>query len=440
MSRERIETALRAMGERQPDRAVRARAVIDWLTAGEGIETIGLADVQRLAWYGLPVKWVDSVEGHAETLAAAVDLFDRLDLPRYAAVFGSPETTSIIAAYARSPSEGRRAFRAAHDASGIDPADLDDFVWGAVMGMEEVMAHGQAERALEEAMTTGSLNPGRAGWKGTARTVTARVLDSSHPVLPGQSWRTAILTERLDDWLRRAESRSAAAQALKSRHVNRLLEPVPVPVDAAERLAPVTWFLAHAAEGIRLTQAGYLPTALVQEAWERFDWDLRWTDRAPRSQSESLELMEIDDLLSRMGAVRRRKGRLGATPSGKRILDGTEMAWRAVAAGLSGGAWPTTVAETYTLLLLDGVGLDRDLEAQATAILAEMGWQTDGEPPDARTVMSTWYETRRPLAALGGVEQAGDWRASETHLTPFGEATLLEQVRVGAAGPRSTPW
>ena len=440
VSRDRIQIVLDAIGAEDPDRARRARAVIDWVTAGEGIEMIDLASVQTFAWYTLPVKWSDSEEENEATLAAAADLFERLDMPRYAAVFRSSETTAILAANSQSRSAGRRAFRSALKASGVDPPDLDDFAWGGVMGIEEATARQQAERALEEAMTAGEFEPGKAGWKAVAREVTTRVLDSPHPDLPGNSRRTAILTERLGTWVSSAQGHSPDLHSLRSQFVKQLFEPVPVPEDAAERIAPVTWLLAHALEGVRLTQAGYLPTALVRETCEHFGWDRGWDDRTPRNESESVQLRELHGLVRRLGAVRRRGADLRTTQVGKGMLGDTEVAWRRLAAGLSGGPWPTAVAEAYTLLLLDGVVIDEEIEARATLQMAGMGWRTDGHPPETGFVSSTWFETWRPLAALGGVSRAGDWRLREIVLTPFGRATLLEQVRIHATGPRSTPW
>lgn len=116
-----------------------------------------------------------------------------------------------------------------------------------------------------------------------------------------------------------------------------------------------------------------------------------------------------------------------------------EVAWRVSAAGLSDGEWPRAVAEVFTLLLLEGEQRDRELKTQATTILGEAGWHSDGEPPDTTTVASAWSVTRRPLSVLGGVAQSGDWRSPITTLTGLGEATLLEQIRAEAAGPRSRP-
>ena len=122
------------------------------------------------------------------------------------------------------------------------------------------------------------------------------------------------------------------------------------------------------------------------------------------------------------------------------MRDDPELSWRTVAAGLSDGEWPRAVAEVFTLLLLGGEENDRELEAQATEIVAEAGWRsTGGEAPEATAVSSTWWMTRRPLSALGGIERAGDWGSRTSTLTEFGEATLLEQIRAEATGPRSGP-
>lgn len=435
-----LRQALAELAAVDPDLARTAESVAEWLTAGEGVEVIDLAGVQRFTWYELPVKWSGPPDLHERALDAAAQLFDRLGLPAYAAVCRSDKTAEIIEAYARSRAQGLRAFRQAYRRSGIDPPDLNDFAWGGVMGMEEAAARATAERALEQAMAPEQVKPGKSGWRSRSLEVTREVLDAPHPTAPGQTYRTAILTERLDDWLRRAESRSPTLHGLRSGIVKRLLQPLPLPAEAADRMTPVTWFLERVESGALLTQAGYLPTAMVREGWERFSWDLAWTDRPPRSETEVVQLHELHLLLRRVGAVRRRGKDLRLTPVGRRMRNDHEEAWRKVAGRLSDGGWPRAVAEVFTLLLLDGEQQDRELEARATAILTEMGWRADGEPPDTTTVGSAWWVTRRPLGVLGGVEGGGDWKSRVTRLTEFGEATLVEQIRVEATGPRSTPW
>lgn len=432
--------ALRDMGAVDADRARWARAVVERLAGGGAIDEVSLADLLRFAWYSLPLKWSETLADQLELLDAAGELFQRLGLERFAEVCRSPETKTILEAYADSQDEGFKAFQSAYARSGVDPPDLDDFAWGDVMGKEEVAALSAAEWALQEAIIDGRLNPGASGWKAVARSITAGVLDASHPELVVQRRRDAILTDRLQDWLRRAESHSPDLHALRSRNVKRLLHPVPLPPDAHQRMEPIAWLLGQAGSGTRLTQAGYLPTALVREGWERFDWSLGWTDRPPRSESEVVQLHELHQLLRRLGAIRRRRSDLTLGTLGRQMMDDSEFTWRTVAAGLSDGEWPKAVAEVFTLLLLDGVSADRDLENRAAGILGEMGWSSDGEPPHPMVVMSTWYVTRRPLTALGGIESAGDWSNRRTVLTGFGEATLVEQIRAEATGPSSRAW
>ena len=420
----------------EPDRAGLAEAVIDWLTAGEGVEAIDLGRVMRFAWYELPIKWLDGPEVHRRALEVAADLFDHLDLPGYAAVCRSPVTASIHEAYAESDETGAKAFAKAYRESGIDPPDLEGFAWGDVMGTDEAVARDDAERALELAIASGRFVPGRRGWKAAAAEVTAAVLDE--PDALGQTRRHAVLTERLHHWLLAAEHRSPELHALRARYANRLLHPIPVPADATERLEPVMWFLDSVEPGARLTAAGFLPTLMVRDAWERFDWQRDWIGAPPRSESDFGQLFELRQLLQRVGAIYTRAKVVRPTATGTRMGRDLGFAWRSVATGLSGFAWVKAVAEAHALLLMEGERFDDDLEDRVLRMMAEMGWRHGDQPPDRWALMSAWHATRRPLEALGGIEAMGDWRHRRTLLTDFGRATLLEQIRVTATGPAST--
>lgn len=434
-----LERVLADMAKVDADRALMAESIFDSLTAGEGIEMIDLARVQRFAWYELPVKWLAPDDMRQHILEVSGELFDGLGMSRYADVCRSPVTGEILAAYRKSPKAGLAAFRKASQRSGIDPPDLDDFAWGDVMGIEEAIARANTERSLEEAIVTGRMTPGSRGWKTTAADVTTTLLDGPDSDLPGQTPRTAILTERVADWLRNAEHRSPQLHALRSRATKRLLAPIPVPPDATEHLDPVTWLLDHVGRGVTLTQAGYLPTALVRESSDRFGWNLRWTDRAPKSESELFELGEIHASLHRLGAVRNKGNGLVLTMKGHKMCSDPAFEWRTVAADLSNDVWSRAVAEVFTLLLLDGEQPTDYLESRAVDILGEMGWRTQDGPPDRRAVMSAWYPTRWLLTALGGVIPTDVFVDRTTGLTEFGAATLLEQIRVEATGPRSRP-
>lgn len=422
------------------DRALVVEALVEWLTGGEGPEMLHLAGVQRFAWYELPLKWLIPEDEHRIVLDVAGDLFERADMPLYAEVFRSPLTAEIHAAYRASDKAGYQAFLKAYKRSGVNPPDLNDFGWSQIMGFEEVAARDAVEHALEEAMASGRFTPGKRGWKTAAAEVTAAVVDAPHPDLPGQTRRTAILTERLDNWLRSAERHSPGLYALRSRHVKRLLHPIPAPLGFDERFEPVIWFLDRVDQGAVLTDADYLPTAMVREVSERYGWRMRFPDRPARSESELGELAELHELLRRVGAVRRRGKSLYVSSTGRAMREDPDTLWRTIAAGLSEAGFVRAVAEVYTLLLLDGPQLDDDLKSRALSVLGEYGWRTDGELPTDREVARAWWGTRWPLTVFGGLEHGGDWSSRTTRLTEFGETLLLEQIRVEATGPRSTRW
>lgn len=418
----------------EPSMAPAAEVVVQWVEAAGGLDEIGLATVERLVWYELPYKWMGPPEEVAEIVRVAGEVLERVGKARYAEVCRTPQTRAILDTYAASPADGFDAFETAFKASGIDPPDLEDFAWGEVMGMEEVEAARLTSRDLEAAMEAGRFVPGRSGWKTAAREVTTEALDIVRPELLGQTYRDVILTERLEYWLRGSEG-SKKLHALRSHNANRLLHPTPPPGDLGERLEPITWFLETIEAGVRLTAAGYLPTVVVREAADRFDWSLGWTERPPRGQAELEPLLEIDGLLRRIGAVRRRGKTLKLTERGRRMLADEVVAWREVAARFTEAGWLLAVAEVFTYLLVDGERPEKEMEYVAAAVLAS-DWRQGDKRPDHHAVGYAWWRTRFPLEVLGGIVARGSWEARTLRLTDFGAATLFEQIRVTATGPQ----
>jgi hypothetical protein len=435
---DRVERVLAEMVAADRDLGQLAEGVYESLTWGEGIQVIDQNAVQYFAWYTLPAKWMIPDGDRPKVLRAAAELFDRLDLARYAEVCRSATTAGVHAAFGRSHKAGLEAFRRAEQQSGLDPPNLDDFQWGQIMGMEESSARSRIARSLEEAIVAGRFTPGRRGWKTEAAAVTAEVLDGPHPTMPGQSHRSAILTERLQNWIHGVEGRSPILHDLRSRHANRLLHPIPPPEDLDDRMVPVARLLDGIGDGVTLTSAGYLPTALVAEAFERFGWAEIWIGN-PRSEADLVPLLEVHELLRRAGAVRRRGRTERLTSRWQAMRHDTEATWRALATVLSGSDWDRAVAEVYTLLLVDGVSAAGALDAGATAALGEYGWSVGGVPPRERDVSYAWWETARPLLALGGFDRESRRSFRNVGLSEFGLATLLEHVRAHATGPRSSP-
>jgi hypothetical protein len=432
---------------RDEELGMNAEAAWNTLTWGEGIGSITQEQVQNFLWYELPLKWWAPPEDDICTkmAAAAAALFDGLGLDRYAAICRSPVTADVHAAYRRSEGEGRREFRRAVERSGIDPPDLDDFAWGSMMGSDEASARSTVAIVLAQAIDAGELAPGGRGWRERQRAVAAAALDRPHPRVPTQTWRSAILTERLEHWVSFAQGRNPGLGELRARHANRLLHPIPPPDDAAERLAPLRWLLGEidARGGLELTQTGALNRAFVVEATERWGWwDLE--SRGPNRQDDVWQLGAIHDLARHCGAGRRHRQRLQLTPLGRRMVADPAVAWDTIVPSLAGGdEFAQMMAETATLVVLDYETREMaatDLWPRVAGLAAEQGWRVGGhggDPPEERDVR--W--ATRPWLQLGDlfglVHEQGDWRSRRIRLTPPGETAMVAYVRSRAAGPRS---
>ena len=439
MNDDRLKAAYAVLGQNDPDAVTLADAMIQWVAGEDGIDAISLSRVQRFAWYDLSVKWMTTDQHRKEVLAAGAALFDALEFDRYAAVLRSPQTLKILAAHERSYDEGLKEFQEAFDASGINPLDLDDFVWGDMMGIEENAAHMEVQRALEQAIDDSRMVPGSRGWKTTSQAITTEVLDGIHPRIPGQSFRTAIVTERIGSRLHMLDGRSPELHTMLSDTAKRLVSPVPAPPDIDLRLEPTMWFLEYVGDGVKMTGAGYLPTAMVREASDRLGWDKGWSDDPPKKETDSRELMTHHQLLLDLRAIRHRKGIVVRTAIGSKMLTDPEHTWRMITAILAQQDWFAAVAEAYTLLLLAGENDKEALSDRSHSLLIEYGWRSDDEPPERLDVMQAWWRVSHTLAVLGGLVEGGRWPSRTIMMTPFGEATLLERLRLDVTGPMRHP-
>ncbi len=251
----------------------RAEFVWESLTAGEGPTMVTQAGLQRWLWWLLPKRSIDERDLWTGAAAAGVVLFDRLGALRYAAICRSDTTGRVFEAWARSRSQGVKACRAAMAASGVEPRDLTDFVWGDVFSTWELGARDSVERALEHAIDDGHLDPTRRGWRQIAESVTKEVLDSEQPDGIGQTWRALVASERADVW---ANAPSVpASQRNERQRIARHFLVAPTPPDREailDALAPLLWLAERCADGINLTASNYLPPALVREVVDRFGW------------------------------------------------------------------------------------------------------------------------------------------------------------------------
>ncbi|MFV0306238.1 MAG: DUF6933 domain-containing protein [Desertimonas sp.] len=443
LSERDVEAALARIRERDPARAQEAEDVYGTLTWGEGPGQLSQSGVQSWLWYRLPTKYLTDEPGYMARLAGvAAELFDELGLGGYGAMCRSDVTAGVHAAFDRSDRAGFKALRAALAGSGIEPPDTASFGWGDVMGIEESNARSSVEAALEAAIDTGELVVGARGWRTRQQSLTDAVLDRSHPVLSGQSWRTAVLTERVEHWIAEASRRSDELGRLRARVANRLLHPVPPPVDVEARVASIGWLLQRFGSEQALTQAGYLNRAFVTAVYADRPWGDEFDLGPPRTETDDATLHRLRGFLQRAGALRKKGRMLQRTKHGTVMAADPVVVWDALVGHVAESPWARFVTETVGLALADAGddGLaDRDVIGQVVGWAAEMGWRTDGSPPSERDVSWVFSDSRTLLALCGLLVEDGDWSSRRYRLTPGGEVFVLSVLRATATGPRNRP-
>lgn len=426
-----------------------AEHVIDSLTWGEGLGVLGQAGLQEWLWYVVPTKYVIDEVGYMGRLAeTAAVVFDELGLHGYAAICRSNETMKVYEAFDRSDTAGRSALRKAVERSGIDPPDSGDFEWSLVMRTEESRARSAVEAALEEAIYTGEMTVGAKRWRDVRASICADVLDSDHPDIAGQSWRTAMVTERIEQWVSGAERRSGKLAGARAAIANRLLHPVDAPEDVELVIHPLVWLLDQWGDEQPLTQAGYLKPAFVQSLQPGRPWTEALPDRRPaKTELDDRVLLDLRGWLQRVGALRKHKATLRRTPLGRAMAAEPAESWRALVNNMAGGDdWDSFVAETALLFLVDR---DEPVSENSVPVFIrncaiELGWQTttDGmtEPPSLRDVSWTFVDARQVWDACGLTEVSGDWGNRRIALTDAGKLAALGYLRHVAAGPKDSLW
>ncbi|MBM0239879.1 hypothetical protein JNW88_27185 [Micromonospora sp. ATA32] len=125
MSDRDVAQALAGLERINRDAAQAARAAYESLTAGEGSQVVTGLRVADFLWYQLPTKWLIDLDEKLFLAAALGELFNRLDLPRYAAMCTADSTAEIIGTYEHEGrAAGLKAYGFALAASGLQPSDL----------------------------------------------------------------------------------------------------------------------------------------------------------------------------------------------------------------------------------------------------------------------------------------------------------------------------
>lgn len=211
----------------------------------------------------------------------------------------------------------------------------------------------------------------------------------------------------------------------------------PAEVDAGTAAGTVgayQWLLARVGDrGITLTQAGYLPTAVVREAFAALD--LGDEPPGPMNEARIYPVHEFRESARQLGLVRKHRGRLLLTARGRSLADEPVGLWHHLAARLPAGD-DDAERQTGLVSLLFTAASDGtesaagpDLVDAVAEVLSSIGWiGADGRPFDRRLALEAARPTNGVLHYLGILP--GSFR-QPTVPTPQGRAFARDALASG---------
>ncbi|GAB3732692.1 plasmid pRiA4b ORF-3 family protein [Nocardiopsis nanhaiensis] len=187
----------------------------------------------------------------------------------------------------------------------------------------------------------------------------------------------------------------------------------PVEVDegtARRMVAPYAWLLDHAgAEGVPLTQAGYLKPPSVEGAADVLGLRETWIGKLNREE-QTVPVRVLRETAQRMKLVRRYRGRLMVTPDGRKAATGPVALWTHLAERMPVDELRSGSSHGGLLLLLAVAGGEGDVLTAVGRALSALGWR-NLQPEDKSVVRGAVLDLVRDshdvLSFLGALDGRG---------------------------------
>lgn len=169
-------------------------------------------------------------------------------------------------------------------------------------------------------------------------------------------------------------------------------------------------------QGLTLTQAGYLPPKVVRELFDELQIGQDWISSGTR-EDQTLPVLTLRESATALGLLRKQRGRLLVTTTGRRVQDDPRGLFGHIRDRLPMGRSEASKDAGMLALLYAAAGEDfyHNREAAAEA-MASLGWSSSG-----LLEMAVWHEsdpTRKVLAQLTG------HRPSPTHAARIARALV----------------
>lgn len=223
-----------------------------------------------------------------------------------------------------------------------------------------------------------------------------------------------------------ADARSAASEALVAA------------IDAAS-LEPLLWLLRHVGDGVTMTQAGYLPKALVVAANTAFGWfDL--PGFSVRTEHDVPELALLHELARGARLLTKRGARLTVSASGRRSLRDPDLLWCIVIHYMFDGArFEGDGAGLFAASLLEGdEPQDRQaIETRVGDAVREKWHAGSGESLGQHAGLQATRDVQLLGRVFGWSVAAGSPMALRIRLTDIGREAALWGLQTQAWAPRN---
>jgi hypothetical protein len=426
------------LADLNPASADLARAAVGRiLPDGAALTDLSQAELQEFLWHQLPLKWLAETRELHEIAWSLADLFAAAGLERYAALCRAPLTHRLVDAWQdNDPEPARKAMTVAVRASGVDPPDTLLMRWGSVRGAAEQSARLRVSQALEQAIDAGELVPGERGWKQLASRITEVSLMLPRLDLRGGTLLQAVCRERGESW---AAEHPAVRQELLTQMLPLLASEVAVPAGAGASLMPLRWLLERVGDGVILTQAGWLPKALVLEANETFRWfDLFGV--TVRTETDLPELGTLSELARRTRLITKKGRKVFLSAMGRQALGDPNLLWRIVVADIfSAGTYEGEGAALAAATLVRANMQVPYPRVEATVGAGLLGrWRTlSGERIEEWSSVDATHEFGLLADVFGWIEQDDDGRYRTWTLTTPGREAALLGLQLQARTPRN---